>query len=268
MPKFYLCATCRYFEPYIIGPSRPQCISCRKTYAWEAPSFYKARPKGPVPKEEASSPELPKRIVLIGEMGAGKDTVAELLKDHKRLAFGDLIKDIARYIRLTALCLAEGMLKALFNEEPPVDLYRRIKDFHSIPVVGPKDRTLLQELGTYCRLHKDNIWTAPVLDTLKDDQKYVITDCRRQSEFDACIAKGFIPIAVMGFEDIRKERLVARDKKISLEEMSHVAEREIQQLIPQCKHFIYNNGTKKDLELELKQLLGEREEEKIHEADF
>ncbi|GBG55175.1 hypothetical protein SPFL3102_03563 [Sporomusaceae bacterium FL31] len=262
-PQYSFCSTCTFDERCrsSISVRRRVCIPKRKS----APSHYVEDLELYKPKEHATL--LPERILLIGEMGAGKDTVAELLKDHQREAFGDLIKDLVKWIRKGYIGMAYYALKPLFKDKKPEDLMRRLKEFKDLPKVGPKDRLLLQELGTYCRLHKNDIWMRPILDNLKEDQKYVITDCRRQDEFDACLRRGFIPVAVCAFESIRKDRLIERDKKISIEEMSHTAEREIQALIPQCHAFVYNNGSKEDLQLELN-TLKVRKGESTNENDF
>jgi len=184
-----------------------------------------------------------KNFGICGEMGAGKDFVAELMGGYIRKAFGDEIRVAAKNLRVNGAPSAFDQLCKMFDNKPPRDLAQKLKEFRNIPQTDAKDRKLLQALGTYCRLHKDMIWVDSVLNAISPDNEYVVTDCRRHAEFDALKAKGFVMIYVEADLSIRKQRLIDRDGSYDEAAFSHVSEAEINELMPRCDWILVNEGT-------------------------
>lgn len=123
------------------------------------------------------------KIMLNGLPSSGKDTVANYLSFYygfKKLAFADGIYQIAEdYF---------GMLK--------------------------KDRQLLRDIGEKLREIDENVW---VKNTFKQGELYenvVITDCRRDNEYDEGIKRGYKPIKITMNEDKRLKLLEKRDGKL------------------------------------------------------
>jgi dephospho-CoA kinase len=129
-----------------------------------------------------------KNIFLMGKAGAGKDTVAEILKtkfNYNLVAFADKIR--YEYSRF-------------FNTNPRTD------------------RAKLQEIGqTYKKIYGEDVWTRLLLDGVKQeechfDNQFAVTDGRHQIEYNIFVTKeGYLPIWVDCCEDIRYERLLKRD---------------------------------------------------------
>lgn len=175
--------------------------------------------------------------ILVGEIGSGKDTVARFMPGHQRLALGDEIRLTANLIRSYGPNDAYKHLYKLFKAVP-ADLMAKLHDMARLPRIDDQDRLLLQALGTYCRLHDDQIWVRPALNAMVPDEHYVITDCRRYSElmsFQDCVS-----IYVYAPEHVRKQRIAERDNNFNFECFNHEAEKEIPSLMPLCRYWIDN----------------------------
>lgn len=157
------------------------------------------------------------KIILLGKMGAGKNTVADYLTDKygfKQLAFADKLKEIAREL------------------------------FPDAFVTG-KPRELLQVLGQKMREIQRDCWTYYVMRQVHDYQDVVITDCRYLNELEIAQKYGFIPVRVVCSDSIRIDRLMDRDGVFNPETLNHVSETELDGVI--VDSILVNNGTKKDL---------------------
>jgi len=196
-----------------------------------------------------------KNFILVGAMASGKDEVAKIMRGYLRVAFGDEIRAIAKALRIDGVDRAYCCLCRLFDYRPPGDLREKLQGMQNIPKRNEKDRELLQELGTYCRMHYDLIWVRTVLDKISKDSNYVITDCRRRTELESCLQEGFVPIYIDADLEIRKQRLLDRDGGYDEKAFSHVAEIEIPELRHSCKWFIENNGTREELAEKVKAIL-------------
>lgn len=189
-----------------------------------------------------------KNFVLIGEMGSGKDEFAKLLPGFSRVAFSDEIRLVVKNLRINGAQQAYWQLYNLYGQRPPNGLIDKLHELSAIPQLNTKDRKLLQELGTYCRSKDKFIWIRKVLDNISKDKKYVVTDCRRKSELDACVALGFIPIFIEADMDIRRQRLIDRDGSYDEATFYHEAEQEIRDLKKYCTWVVANNGALEELE--------------------
>lgn len=144
------------------------------------------------------------RIILLGKMGAGKDTVADILERQHcffRFAFAGKLKIIAR---------------ELFPEE-----------FEG----GNKPRALLQVVGQKMREIKKDCWTNYLLNQTEKPryikEHCVITDCRYLNELEIAKQHGFIPVMVVCADDVRLNRLKARDGSFDPATFGHASETEL-----------------------------------------
>ena len=203
-----------------------------------------------------------KDFILIGQAGAGKDTAYEIMNSiepkYQRLAFGDAIRDVASSLRssyIGATDIYSTMTMLFYPRLPPKDLQRKLYELSQIPYEPPKDRRLLQELGTWAREYDDEIWMRVVSDAMESDSKwgYVITDCRRRSELTKF--RNLISVYIECPEDIRLERLKKRDVTFDEASLRHKAEQEIPSLREDCDFIVYNDGDMDYLREQLGELL-------------
>ena len=203
-----------------------------------------------------------KDFILIGQAGSGKDTAYEIMNSiepkYQRLAFGDEIRNISKTIRdyPTQFDTYTKMTMLFHPRLPPKDLQRKLHELSMIPYEPPKDRRLLQELGTWAREYDDEIWMRVVSDEMKRSDSaasYVITDCRRRSELTKF--RGLVSVYIECPEDIRLERLKKRDVTFDEVSLRHRAEREIPSLREDCDFIVYNDGDMDYLREQLEELL-------------
>lgn len=182
-----------------------------------------------------------KNFVLIGEMGAGKDTAASFMIDHIPIAFADELKIVAKCLRVNGVEPTIDYLKTLFDGKEPKSLKAKLQEFKTIPKESDKDRKLLQEIGTYCRMYDKEIWIRAALSKLKPNKAYVITDCRNINELIACHNLGFVSVYIDAHKEIRKARIINRDGFCDTRDFYHQSEREIPLLAKKCKWVVNND---------------------------
>lgn len=185
-----------------------------------------------------------KNYIIIGKMGSGKDTLASFFsQEYKQLAFGNLLKIIVSDIRKIGGIHCAQQLRGL-TTIPMIDLMKKFDYLYkTIPYSPPKDRKMLQILGTWCRQRDDLIWIRPLLNHINHEKikNYIITDCRRQIELDS-FPKA-IPIFIEADEKNREERLRKRDLQFDIHSLTHISELGIDKLKEKCKIIIENNST-------------------------
>lgn len=181
-------------------------------------------------------------IFLVGPMGAGKDQVASVLPNYTRLAMGDHIRSLCKILRENSVHAAVSKLCELIPELPD-DIYEKLRNIRNIPQTDAKNRAQTQELGTYLRLIKDDIWISEVLKDIQPHKSFVITDARRNAEFDAFTSAGFMSVWVEASDTVRKQRLIDRDGRYDEQWETNIAESQIQGLKGLCNVVIENNGT-------------------------
>lgn len=193
-------------------------------------------------------------IFLVGPMGSGKDQVASVLPCHTRIALGDPIRLLGKNLRINGV--SSGKLQLSQMASPlPRDIDEKLRYFRDIPMNDAKDRRRTQELGTYLRQLKDDIWIAEALKAMKQRKSYVVTDVRRESEFAAFTNEGFVSIWVEASDELRKQRLIDRDGRYDEQWETNVAELEIKGLKGKCQYTVLNNGSLEDLRVEVDALM-------------
>lgn len=154
-----------------------------------------------------------KKIVLIGKMRSGKDTLAEYAIDkyeYKRFAFGDGIR---------------GVAQILFPDE----------------MSNGKPRALLQGIGQLMRSLDGDVWVNDCFRriSLENNVIPIITDLRQPNEFIKCKEEGYISIKVECDEDIRLKRIMRENDSFNLNDLKHETEMHIDTY--NCDYVISNN---------------------------
>lgn len=143
-------------------------------------------------------------FLLSGKMGAGKDTIADVLLTKNplcvRMAFADELKKIAR---------------------------------ESYGWDGKKDykgRILLQRIGTECgRFYNENLWVNKTIERIKQDMNkdYVITDCRFVNEYtELADFAEYNQYNLVSIRTIRPISFINKIKSICSKAYWHSSERE------------------------------------------
>jgi dCMP deaminase len=161
------------------------------------------------------------KVLIIGEAGSGKDTVADYLIQKygfKRYAFADKIKSIS---------------DELFPEE-----------------VRNNPRSTWQAVGEKFRVINPYCWVDYVLKKIEAEKldRVVISDCRLPEELAKCEEAGFIPVIIKCSPELRRERLQERDGRVlSEKELNHHTEKFVSTLQPKYCWLIDNDGSLKEL---------------------
>lgn len=163
-------------------------------------------------------------IVIFGEMGAGKSTVANYLVNkysYFKCALGEKIHSECR-------------------------------------LHGKETRQEMQNYGQAMRkIFGENIWCDYLFNRYGNKNKIVIEDGRQVNEFYYYLAKGYLPIAVITQDDIRLERLQKRvNYTIDPNTFNHETEVQARKCVSMCDIKIYNNSTNEDLIKEVENKLG------------
>ena len=149
-------------------------------------------------------------IIIFGQMGAGKSTVANYLRDnygYSKFSLGSKIHSECK-------------------------------------THGKETRTEMQSYGQAMRnIFGIDVWCDYVNDQTFNKDKVVIDDARQINEYDYFINLGFLPIAVVADDNKRIERLNKRvDYVIDPNTFNHETEVQARTCINKCKIKIYNNS--------------------------
>lgn len=165
-----------------------------------------------------------KNIILFGECGAGKSTVAKIISDlygYKIMSLGEEIHKTCR-------------------------LY------------GKETREQLQQFGQAMRtIFSENIWCDYLYNkTLETDKNIIVDDGRQLNEYNFFSAKGYIPIGVKADDNLRIERLKKRvNYEVDEKTFQHDTEVQARENVKRCDIVIVNNGNLEDLTEQIKEKL-------------
>ncbi len=175
---------------------------------------------------------IKKDFFITGKMGAGKDTLAQMLVPYGyvHLSIASTLKEVAAI------------------------LYPEIMYFSSL-----EKRKLLQKLGDHLRSFDKMIFLRAIEYKIKkaweEDKNVVISDVRLKIEYNFLKKLGFIPLKIVVDDDIRFQRLLKRDGFVpDREAQKHKTENELDD--PDLYfEIIDNNGTFEDLKRRAKELV-------------
>ncbi|HOT75515.1 MAG TPA: AAA family ATPase [Candidatus Wallbacteria bacterium] len=144
-------------------------------------------------------------IIIIGKMGAGKDTLAEILVKN----YGYTQTSIAGRLKQIAELL-----------------------YADVFAVGDRNqkRVILQKLGDLLRSQNINIFNEALIREIETKKMgpVVISDVRYSMEYDFFVSRGFIPVKISIDDSVRFDRLLKRDGSYpSIETLNHKSENDI-----------------------------------------
>ncbi|HPG59288.1 MAG TPA: AAA family ATPase [Candidatus Wallbacteria bacterium] len=144
-------------------------------------------------------------IIIIGKMGAGKDTLAEILVKN----YGYTQTSIAGRLKQIAELL-----------------------YADVFAVGDRNqkRVILQKLGDLLRSQNINIFNEALIREIETKKMgpVVISDVRYSMEYDFFVSRGFIPVKISIEDSVRFDRLLKRDGSYpSIETLNHKSENDI-----------------------------------------
>jgi len=188
----------------------------------------------------------PKLIALHGYAQSGKDTVAEFLAEYgyERFAFADRLRD----------CVYALNPLVEFHDDPAIRLQAvvNVHGWDYAKVNCPEIRRLLQVFGTEVgrELIRDSIWVDLVFEQMEQrlienpEAKFVITDMRFPNEQAAIRASQFLPIQLW---KVKRPGVGPVNAHVSDAGLADVG----------FEYIIENDGTLNDLQVEVKEILGE-----------
>ncbi|PTY92974.1 dephospho-CoA kinase [Heyndrickxia sporothermodurans] len=168
-------------------------------------------------------------IVIFGEMGAGKDILADILSD----VLGAYVVKLGRRIR-----------------EDVDHIYGLLPD-------GPNKRKLYQDYGEGMRqIFGEDVWNLILHDNIKygieKGHSHIIADGRQEHELKYWTKLGFVPIGITADEEIRIQRLKNRDGFDQSSTFDHITEKAVRNIVQKIEKelepageafLIRNNGT-------------------------
>ena len=149
-------------------------------------------------------------IILFGEMGSGKSTVANYLQDkygYSKFSLGSKIHSECR-------------------------------------IHGNETRTEMQNYGQAMRnIFGIDVWCNYVNDQTFDKDKVVIDDARQLNEYDYFEGLGYLTVAIVADDNKRIERLKKRvNYVVDPNTFNHETEVQARACINKCNIKIYNNS--------------------------
>lgn len=149
------------------------------------------------------------KIALLGEIRAGKDTVANLIDNH--LNTGDTV------------------FMAFADE-----IHKVIKQYFPEAYLEGKPRRFLQEIGQAFRRLNPDVWVNKLFNSeryttaIEQSQHIIITDVRQPNEAIRLKLEGFTIIKVTADEGIRLARATAKGDDFKVSDFYHETELAIQ----------------------------------------
>lgn len=178
------------------------------------------------------------RIILIGKMATGKSSIASALASKYNIeikSFAKKVKELSylllsgKYIedRMTILLdfLNDEYRSIVFNDAYHDTEWFLDKSFN-VPVEDEKPRKLFQYIGNGMReLLGENIWVDLLKSSLKEDDSFIIDDCRYPNEAESFyLNKDTYIIKLFSDDKIREERLMKLYGKVDPEWFIHPSE--------------------------------------------
>ena len=161
-------------------------------------------------------------IILFGEMGSGKSTVAKIFNQ----LYGHEIKSLGSKIHQEC-------------------------NLH-----GHETREEMQSYGQMMRkIFGKDIWCNYLYNNLEKNKPIIIDDARQLNEYNFFNSIGFIPIGITASEELRLSRLQERvNYVINKATEQHETEIQARECVEKCFYTIENNGNIENLIIKIKNM--------------
>jgi hypothetical protein len=184
-------------------------------------------------------------IGLFAKMRSGKDEVYKMIESMgfitKRVAFGDVMKE------------------------------NFFRTFPHIPA-EPKPTAQLIEYGQAMRNIDPNVWVRPTMNRIRhhndiraqaglDMPAHIFTDIRQPNEYEAVKNSGAVMVKIVRPEWMRVETMLELGEEVSTDVLNAPTERHLDNF--GYDYIIYNDGTIKDLERQVTELVYQIQKDKL-----
>lgn len=212
------CVRCLY---YFRGNSDTPCRSCDGV----AMDYFEERESSKEEEKQMDNKQL--KLAIVGQMGSGKDTIAQMIVREYEQRTNETMYPIA---------FAEG-IRNLIAEYLP-NMYA--------DGIGRTKRFAMQYIGEALRTLDKDVWIKYALAQVGEDDSIIITDCRLQHEAEALREEGFKLIRIITDDSCRIKRLIERGNgNTTIEEFYHATEKEAPWI---TGHFHINNNSGTNLD--------------------
>ncbi len=198
-------------------------------------------------------------IIIFGEMGSGKDTLADgiISKDPRFKKYG--LGDIIRLIKKVTLVDPEWFGNERTFMQLAADKLREIDmDILNHFALAKMLEENLDEVHLTRETYREDL-NAHFQKILTDSQVIpMIVGGRTWKDFDYWTSRGFLAIGLEVDAAKCMERLISRDGEeiAAKSDPSHNTEKDVRDIIRKCELKVDNNGTLEDLEAEVDRVRG------------
>lgn len=180
-------------------------------------------------------------IIVFGEKGSGKDTVAKLISECslKKSSFfnvGDLVRDMS--------CIFLATDKWDNNKrEFYIETAKKLKEYD------------INFLSLYVKGRILEKFEKVDLKEIDDENLIIVTGGRTEEDYEFWKENGFTVVGIKCTDEVRQLRLKERDGYLQNSEDS--LEENTKKIIAKSDYIIDNSGTKKELEIQIKSFIRE-----------
>lgn len=197
-------------------------------------------------------------IIIFGEMGSGKDTLADLIIEEdlrfKKYGLGDIIRLIKKVTLVDPAWFGNERTFMQLAADKLREIDMDILNHFALA-------KMLEENLEEVKLTRENYQAdlnAQFQKILTNrDVIPMIVGGRTWKDYDYWTGRGFLAIGLVVDAKKSMERLIARDGEeiASKSDPSHNTEKDVRDIIKKCELKVDNNGTLDDLKLEVERVL-------------
>lgn len=197
-------------------------------------------------------------IIIFGEMGSGKDTLADILIKNngqlKKYGLGDVIRIIKKVSKVDTNWIGNErtFMQRVADKLREIDM--DILNHFALA-------KMLEENLEEFKLSKENYKSEldGLFKRMRQEKNVIpiIVGGRTFKDFDYWTGCGFASLGIEVSKEKRLERLEIRDGKeiAKNSDSSHNTERDVAEIIKKCQFKLSNDGSLEDLEFEAKRFL-------------